>query len=281
MEIPMHQLRVLRTCRSDARSQSPESARRPRPARGRPARSRRGRARNRGVAERAFRAVELPVFSLCWIRTAVPRRTTAALVAASGEEGRHLLLKRFLIAVRRVGQVVRYQEADGPSWQRPQQLGVALEEHAEVGSAAAVSQAHRNTCVLPSSPMPIGSLSVNRRTVCPASDENVSDGRSANGTRRDGRKVGDLFSLGRKPLKIALPEDSVEHHQPFDGATQRKRPAMAIVGLTNRLVHRLVMKVVEPGRVVPQRRAVAYLRATSFRKKSCTFCPWVILAKAE
>ena len=87
MEIPMRPVRVPRICRSDARSQSPKWARRPRPARGRPARSRRGTepetagSRTRVLRDRTVRLL------VCWIRTAVPRRTTAALVAASGEEG--------------------------------------------------------------------------------------------------------------------------------------------------------------------------------------------------
>ena len=103
------------------------------------------------------------------------------------------------------------------------------------------------------------------------------------GTRCVGREIGDLLPFGREPLKVALPEDSVEHHQPFDGATQRKRPAMPIVGLAN---GRIAAACDESGNslavLCPQRRAVAYLRATSFRKKSCTFVPpCAIRAKAE
>ena len=188
---------------------------------------------------------------VCWIRPALPRRTTAALAAASGEEGCRPAPETLL-------------DSGSSSWTggaesraRTDQAGSARDSSAwrsrnmrkSAGSGRVTR--YRNTYVLPSSPMPIGSLSVNWRTVCPASDENVSDGRSANGTRCVGRKVGDLLSFGREPLKIALPEDSVEHHQPFDCATQRKRPAMPIVGLANRRVQRLVMKVVKPGRVVP------------------------------
>src|SRR4029077_5978375 len=79
-------VRVLRIYRSDARSQSPKWARRPRPARGRPARSRRGREpETAGYPTRFSR--HRPVRLLLWIRAPVPRKTTAALVAAAGEEG--------------------------------------------------------------------------------------------------------------------------------------------------------------------------------------------------
>ena len=52
-------------------------------------------------------------------------------------------------------------------------------------------------------------------------------------------------------MKIPISEHSIEDHQPFDGATQRERPAMPIVRLTNCLIKRLVMEVVEPRGVVP------------------------------
>src|SRR5205085_6711811 len=80
-------VRVPRICRSDARWRSPKSARRQRPAPGPPARSKRGTepetlgSRTRVSRGRTGRLL------VCWTRTAAPRRTTAALVAALGEEG--------------------------------------------------------------------------------------------------------------------------------------------------------------------------------------------------
>src|SRR3954447_5026743 len=80
-------VRVPRTCRSDARWRSPKSARRQRPALGPPARSRHGtEPETEGSRTRVLRGRTARLL-VCWIRTAAPRRTTEALVAASGAKG--------------------------------------------------------------------------------------------------------------------------------------------------------------------------------------------------
>src|SRR5262249_15570736 len=83
--------------------------------------------------ERALRPVELLVFLF---RGSGPPRLEEPpqlLQLRRSKRRPDLLAKRLSIPVRRVGQVVRYQDSDAPGRHRPQQLGVALEEHAEVG----------------------------------------------------------------------------------------------------------------------------------------------------
>ena len=134
-------VRAPRICRSDARSQSPKWARRPRPAHRRPARSRRDRAPETAGSPNA-RFARSNSSSSRLLRSGPPclEEPPQLFQLRRAKRAADLLPKRIVVTAHRVGQVVRYQEADGPSRQRPRQLRVALEEHAEVGSAAAVSQ---------------------------------------------------------------------------------------------------------------------------------------------
>src|SRR5258708_1241140 len=82
--------------------------------------------------ERAFRPLELLALSFVGSGPSRLEEAPQLLQLRRAKRGADLLPKRLSIPVRRVGQVVRYQDPDAPGRQRPQQLGVALEEHAEV-----------------------------------------------------------------------------------------------------------------------------------------------------
>ena len=182
MQILMRPVRVLRICRSVARSQSPEWARRPRPARGRPARSRRGtEPETAGSPNARLRAIELSVFASAGSEHRRASKNHRSSCSCVGRRGCRPAPETLLDSdsSRGPGGAESRARTDQAGSARSSSAWRSRNMRKSAGSGRVTR--YRNTYVRPSSPMPIGSLSVNRRTVCPASDENVSDGRSANG----------------------------------------------------------------------------------------------------
>ena len=66
-------------------------------------------------------------------------------------------------------------------------------------------------------------------------------------------EVPDLFALGAEPSEAAIGEHSIEHHQPFDRASQRRWPSVPVIGFAHSDVERLSLNVVQPGTSVRRR----------------------------
>src|SRR4051812_45033967 len=161
----------------------------------------------------------------------------------------HLLAKGVPISVGCSGQIVRNQNQNGPGRQRAQQLGVPLEEHAEVGRQRLRRQIKKDKrlAVVAHTNRKLVSEPTHCFTCVRRERQRRQIGQGNTPFRCE---VDDLLPLGRQPLKTALAKDSVEDHQPFNGPAERKWPAVTIVRFSNSLVQRLVVYVEQPRRVV-------------------------------
>src|SRR3954469_8755559 len=160
-----------------------------------------------------------------------------------------LLAKGVPIPVGCAGQMVRNQNPNGPGRQRAQQLGVPLEEHAEVGRQRSRRQIKKDErlAVVADTNRELISEPAHCLTCVRRERQRWQIGEGNTPFRCE---VDDLLPLGRQPLKTALAKNGVEDHQPFNGPAERKRSAVTIVRFSNSLVQRLVMNVEQPGRVV-------------------------------
>src|SRR5262245_12452387 len=162
-------------------------------------------------SERTFRAIKPLVVSFAESRASGLEEPPELLQLGGPQRSPDLLPERLAIPRRRVRQVVRDEDANGPGRQSAQQLGVTLEEHAKVRRQRSCRKVEKHV-------RPAILANADRQLVGEPPHSLPSLGRERqrgqirhrNAPRR--REVRDLLSLSRQPLQIALANHRIEHH---------------------------------------------------------------------
>src|SRR5262245_17471589 len=165
-------------------------------------------------------------------------------------EGVVIELGQVLRAAVSVRLRYRHKKLQGPCRERPQQLGVTAQEHAEVVRHRAHQEVEKGVT-------PAVRRDADWQLVWKMSDGNIRRVAEYQARQRIAfetscrQKMGHLVGLGPEPAKLPVSDYVVKDHQALNGPTERHPFAKANVALLDGFVQRRVVDVKDAGLVVP------------------------------